>query len=259
MGYELSAKRRNEIVRLLGQDGQVRVSDLAARFCVSTETIRKDLIELERKGLAKRSHGGAIKTQYSDLTEKTLSAKLDRQSDEKAEIASLAVSLIPDGATVMLDSGSTTLSIARALKTNKEGAGLTILTNSLKIAALLADTDFDLYMTGGKIRPASGAAIGEWTRDALDQVHIDIAFLGSDSFQGLSGPSAISYTETEFKHWVVEAADRVYAVADSSKFAVSGLFAYANWREISGLITDGGAPKDALGMLEESCPVMIAS
>lgn len=259
MGYELSARRRNEIVRILSQDGQARVSGLAARFGVSTETIRKDLIELERKGLAKRSHGGAIKTQQSDLTEKSLTAKLDRQSDEKAQIARLALSLIPDGATVLLDSGSTTLSIARAIKAYKEDAGLTILTNSLKIASLLSDTDIDLYMMGGKIRPASGAAIGEWARDTLDQVHIDVAFLGSDSFQGLAGPSAVSYTETEFKHWVVEQADRVYTVTDSSKFAVNGLFAYAQWRQITGLITDACAPKDVLGMLEESCPVLIAS
>lgn len=156
---------------------------------------------------------------------------------------------------MLLDSGSTTLAIARALK-NK--TGLTVITNSLGIASVLAESEIDLFMIGGKIRPSSGAAIGEWARDALDQIHIDVAFLGSDSFQGLSGPSAISYTETEFKRWVVSLADQVYTVADSSKFAVNGLFAYAGWHEITGLITDQAAPKEIVGALEESCPVLIA-
>lgn len=249
----LTAERRNKIARILMKEGSIKVGDLSRRFNVSTETIRKDIIYLDEEGIAEKSFGGAIAR--SELIEQTIDAKESSQSEEKAEIAMKAVSLITPNSAVLLDSGSTTKAIARQLTLM---SGLKIFTNSVTIASLLAESDNDLFMIGGRIRSSSKACVGEWAEFALDQIHVDIAFLGSDGFKGLSGPSAISYSETQFKRWATGCAERVYTVADSSKIESNGLFAYADWKDITALITDKNIPPEVVKAIEEGCEVMLA-
>lgn len=249
----LTADRRNKIARILMKEGSIKVGDLSKRFGVSTETIRKDIIYLDEEGIAEKSFGGAIAK--SDLVEQTIDAKESAHSPEKAEIAVTAASLIPPHSAVILDTGSTTKALAKQIVLM---SGLTIFTNSLSIAMLLSESENDVYMIGGKVRPSSKAAVGGWAEDALDSIHADIAFLGSDGFYGLAGPSTLSYSEAEFKKRVISAANKVYTIADSDKCQSAGLFAYANWNEVTGLITSADAPESLISEISKSTRVILA-
>ncbi len=253
MKKSLTADRRNKIARILMKEGSIKVGDLSKRFGVSTETIRKDIIYLDEEGIAEKSFGGAVAK--SDLVEQTIDAKEATHSGEKSDLAVKAASLVKPRSAVILDTGSTTKAIAKQLVLRE---GLTIFTNSLSIALLMAESDNDVYMIGGKIRKSSKAAIGGWADQALDSIHADIAFLGSDGFYGLAGPSTLSYSEAEFKKRVAEAADKVYTAADKSKFQDAGLFAYADWNEITGLITNEDAPRQMVDEIRKSTEVILA-
>lgn len=253
MKQTLTADRRNQIARILLQEGSIKVGDLSKKFGVSTETIRKDIIWLEKEGIAEKEHGGALAK--SDYIEKNIDDKISSYSKEKYLIAQEAIKLIPEGGAVILDAGSTNYAIAKKLSLMKD---LTIFTNSLTIATLLSQSDNEVYIIGGKIRPSSKATIGSWTDTILDSIHADIAFLGSDGFNGLNGPSAVSYSESDFKNKVIKAATKVYTVADSSKFENTGLFAYSDWERINGLITDSKAPENQLEVIRGSTDIILA-
>lgn len=253
MKKALTAERRNEIAKILLQEGSIKVGDLAKKFNVSTETIRKDIIWLDKEGIAEKSFGGAVaKTSF---VEHSIDDKENENAFEKALIAKEAVKLIPPNGAVILDTGSTNAAIAKELINT---SGLTIFTNSLTIANLLASSDNEVYIMGGRIRPSSRAAIGNWTEQALGSIYADVAFLGSDGFYGLSGPSAVSYSEADFKNKVVNSATKVYTVADSSKFQNSGIFSYTNWNNISGLITDYKAPEKMINAIKDQTNVIIS-
>lgn len=231
---ELTAERRNKIARILLRDGSIRAADMAELFHVSTETIRKDIIYLEENGIAEKNHGGA--TAKVDAIEKTLDEKDFVNEEAKNEIASKVMKLVPEHATILLDAGSTTNAIAKQLLMR---SGITVFTNSLSLVNILADSGNTVYMTGGRIRKSSHAAVGGWAIESVRSIHADFAFLGSDGFRDLAGPSTLSYEEAEFKRACVLSAAKAYTVADSSKVLRSDRFQYCSWPEITGLITAG--------------------
>ncbi len=231
---ELTADRRNKIAKILVQEGSIRVGDIAERFGVSTETIRKDIIYLEEQGLAEKNHGGAISK--TNVVEKTLDEKEFVHTDEKNAIAATAVSMIHDHDTVFLDTGSTTNAIARQLIIR---SGLTIFTNSVITAGILSESDNEVFLLGGKIRRSNKALIGGWALDMLDNIHTDIAFLGSDGFFGMGGPSSLRYEEATIKTHAMKVSSRSYVVADSTKAFSTSHFRYAYWSELDGIITAG--------------------
>ena len=144
MKKSLTADRRNRIAQMLLKEGSVKVGELAQLFDVSTETIRKDIIYLEEEGIAEKNHGGAIAK--VDVLERTLDEKEWLHSDEKAAIATVALSLVPAGSAIILDTGSTTYAIAKQLVLAK---GFTVFTNSVITAGLLAESDNEIFMLGG--------------------------------------------------------------------------------------------------------------
>lgn len=253
MPRSLTADRRNKIARILLKEGSIKVGELAKQFGVSTETIRKDIIWLDKEGIAEKSHGGAVAK--SELVESTIDDKQEKNAEEKAKIAQMAASLVPPNGAVILDTGSTNVAIAKELSLMKD---LTIFTNSLIIGQLLASSDNEVYIMGGRVRSSSRAAVGGWTDQALDSIYADVAFLGSDGFNGLSGPSALSYSEADFKKRVMNAATKVYTVADNSKFNSTGLFSYGNWNDVTGLITDDKAPENMVEAIRNRTDVIIA-
>ena len=154
----ITEERRSQLARILVTEGSVKVGVLAERFGVSTETIRKDLIFLEKEGLAKKSHGGAVSS--GALFERPLAARSMEHVAEKAKIARTAVEMIPDGGVAILDAGSTTYQIAKLLTLKK---GITILTNSASIAHVLSGTSNTVFSLGGEMRGTSMAFVGPWT------------------------------------------------------------------------------------------------
>lgn len=233
MKKRLTAERRNEITQLLIRDGNIKVGELAKQFDVSTETIRKDLIYLEEQGIAQKSYGGAIAS--TELLERPVTLKQMEHMDIKTEIANKALDLIPKNGVIILDTGSTVYALAKLLQLRND---LTIFTNSMVVLNILSEFDNEIFSLGGRVRGSSKGTVGSWAIQALRTIHADIAFLGSDGFKTLSGPSSASYEESELKRTMVSCCEHAIVLCDHTKFSTNSLFQFCEWNEISALITN---------------------
>lgn len=238
MKRRLTAERRNEIARLLMRDGNIKASVLAKEFDVSTETIRKDLIYLEEQGIAQKSYGGAIAS--GELLERPMALKEMEHMEIKTAIAAKAMKLIPENGVILLDAGSTNYALAKLVMLRSD---LTVFTNSIPALSLLADSQNQVFALGGRVRSSSKGIIGSWAVHALESLCIDIAFLGSDGFLSLSGPSTASYEELELKQTVVSCCGRTVVLTENTKFHANSLFQFCDWQDIHALITN---PADTL-------------
>lgn len=233
MGRQLTVERRNEIATLLLRDGNLKVSDLAKQFGVSTETIRKDLIYLDKQGIAQKSYGGAIAR--NELIERPVVMKELENMEVKSAIAVRALELIPPNGVILLDAGSTNYALTKQLTLRND---LTIFTNSIICLNVLSDSNNQIYAFGGKVRGSSKGIVGGWANQILNTISIDIAFLGSDGFKNLTGPSTASFEEAEFKQHVLARSNQVIILSDNSKFLSNSLFQFCEWKDIYALITD---------------------
>jgi DeoR/GlpR family transcriptional regulator of sugar metabolism len=251
--YRLTAERRNQLAQLLVSEGSVKVGELAELFHVSTETIRKDLIYLENKGFAIKSHGGAIPS--SELLERPLHTRSLEHVDEKNKIAQAAIQFISEKCILVLDSGSTSFAIAKLLTIKK---GLTVITNSVTITQLLSMSENTVYSLGGEVRGSSMALVGPWARDILSTIKADVAFLGTDGFHSRSGPCSSSVAEAEIKKAMVQSSKRSIVVCDHSKFEKDSMYQYCLWNEIECLITDPGISDAEYKRFENTVSIIIA-
>lgn len=211
----LIGERRQHVLKLVEKDGRVLVSELSSSLGISPITIRKDLDYLELQGLVQRTHGGALAPHKTTMLDPSLKDKEGHQTREKQLIAEAAVAMVQEGQCVLLDSGTTTTAIARALRRFKK---LTIVTNALNIAAELSDTDFDVILVGGNLRKNAFSLVGPLAEDALRQIHADILFLGVDGFDVKSGIMTPSLLEARVNRVMAAASRKVVAVCDSTKF-----------------------------------------
>ncbi len=233
MKKRMTAERRNEIAQLLLKNGNMKASTLAEYFDVSTETIRKDLIYLEEQGIAQKSYGGAIAR--SELLERPVARKEMERMELKTAIAERAAEMIPKNGVIFLDAGSTTYALAKLLTLRKD---LTIFTNSIMVLNILSDSQNQVFSLGGRVRGSSKGIVGAWAVQAVRSLHLNIAFLGSDGFRDLSGPSCASYEETALKQAVLESCTHSVILSDHTKFFSSCLFQFAQWDQIYALVTD---------------------
>ncbi|MGF0034588.1 DeoR/GlpR family DNA-binding transcription regulator [Bariatricus sp. SGI.154] len=239
MAKRLTAERRNEIARLLVRDGNIKASTLAKHFNVSTETIRKDLIYLEEQGIAQKSYGGAMAS--NELIERPVALKKMENMDIKSAIANKALELIPEKGVILLDAGSTTYALAKLLLLRDD---LTIFTNSIMALNLLSDSNNQVFALGGRVRGSSKGIVGSWAIQALKSLYVDIAFLGSDGFRNLSGPSTASYEESELKQAVIECCNRTVILTDNTKFQTNSLFQFCDWQDVYALVTNSSDSAD---------------
>lgn len=208
-------ERRQHILALLQRDGRVLVSELSDALGISRITIRKDLDYLESKGVVQRTHGGALLPQGSSLLDPSLKEKEQHQHKEKLLIAAAAAKLVQEGQCVLLDSGTTTTAVARALR---EFSRLTVITNAVNIAAELAGTEFDVILTGGSLRKNSFSLVGPLAEDVLREIRADILFLAVDGFDPKVGLTTPNVLEARVNRAMVNASAKVVAVCDSTKF-----------------------------------------
>lgn len=225
------------------------VSELARQFKTSQVTIRKDLDVLEGQGLIHRSHGGALPVREGALEDPTLLEKEKLHRKEKLHIAAAAAAMVKEGQVVILDSGTTTTAIARALRNFRK---LTIVTNAVNIAAELAGTEVEVILTGGTLRKNSFSLVGPMAEEALRHLNADILFLGVDGIDALHGLSTPNLLEAKVNRMMVEGAKRVVAVCDSSKFGRRSLSQILPLSAIHGVITDRGIPKTDLKALKKA-------
>lgn len=252
MGAKLTQRRRDELAEALLRDGHINASEQAARFGVSHETIRKDIIYLENIGLARKGYGGAVVC--AEEAEQSFSEKYVEHQDEKRRIAMAARALVEDGDAILLDSGSTVYALARLLCL--QPARVTVFTNSLKAALLLQEGGVRTYLLGGRVRASSGAVTGAWALAQLAQIRVQKAFLGTSGFSGRRGPCIESFEEAQVKQAMMASAEQKILLGDSSKARASTMLQFARWEEMDLFITDAALEGGARREIERYVKVM---
>ncbi|MEV0439918.1 DeoR/GlpR family DNA-binding transcription regulator [Streptomyces spectabilis] len=238
-------ERQQEILRLAREGGRVDVLSLAAEFQVTAETVRRDLKALDRAGLLRRVHGGAIPAGRLDF-EPDLAEREGTAADEKDRIARAALAELPaDGTgTVILDAGSTVARLAAQLPLD---SALTAVTHSLPTAARLADhPGIQLHLVGGRIRHRTRAAVDAWSLRAYAEIRADVLFLAANGFSAAHGLTTPDLAEAAVKRAAVAAARRVVLLADSGKYGQEHFARFGDLTDVDLLITDTDlGPEDA--------------
>jgi DeoR family fructose operon transcriptional repressor len=234
----LAPQRREHIRLLVRESGIARVEDLRRELKVSVATVRRDLEVLEEEGLLRRVHGGAVSME-SRLEEAVFDDKTNQFSIEKRAIAEKAYKLIGQEESLYLDGGSTTLCLARLLKERND---LTVVTNSLRAAAELADSGPRVILTGGELRRISQTMVGPLTSAVLEQVRVDKAFMGTMGFCLKNGLTTTDPNEAFVKSLVAEQATQVVLLADSSKAEKVSFARVSDWDRVDLLISDAMLP-----------------
>lgn len=231
------------------------MGDLSQQLGISRITIRKDLEHLQAKGLVQRTHGGALALQSGALFDPSLVQKEKLHQEEKQRIADAAMKLVTEGQCIILDSGTTTSALARALR---KFSRLTVITNAVNIAAELSNTDFEVILTGGTLRKNSFSLVGPPAEDHLSDMHADILFLGVDGFDPKIGVTTPNVLESRVNRAMIRASRIVVVVCDSTKFERSSLALIAPTAEVDIVITDVNlAPEYALALEKSGINVIL--
>lgn len=235
-------QRQSSIAAAVAREGRVHVTELATRYGVTVETIRRDLSALDRAGALRKVHGGAVPAPVSASPETGVAERELAAAPAKAAIASAALeALAPEeGMSLLLDAGTTTAALTRLLPT---GLGLCVITDSLLIASLLAPRDgISVRVLGGQVRGITQAAVGPEALDALARLRVDVAILGTNGISAEHGLSTPDPDEAAIKRAMVRAGRRVIALADAAKFGQEHLVSFADTADIDLLITNAPLP-----------------
>jgi DeoR family glycerol-3-phosphate regulon repressor len=239
--------RQLEILRLVRAQGRMSVAALAARLEVSEETVRRDLRPLAADGLVLKTHGAVVLP--DPLTEPPLKRRMLENVEAKARIARAAAAEIEDGDSVMLDTGSTTIFVARELSARR---GLTTITNSTEAARILAAAESArVFLAGGELRADDGAIFGPQALALVAQFVARTAILSIGGVDATHGFTDFDVREAEFSQALMERVERVIVVADHSKFHRRGFARVCGFDRIDMLITDAPPPPDMAAKLAE--------
>lgn len=236
-------ERQQAMARAVTERGRLSVVDLAQEYDVTTETVRRDLSVLERAGLLRRVHGGAVPAGALTSLETALADRDAAQAAEKDRIVAAALDLLPpSGATALIDAGSTTARLAAVLPPTHR---LTVFTHSVTVAArLVSHPAVELHLLPGRVRPATQAAVGPSTVAAIAALRVDVAFVGANGITPGHGLSTPDPEEAATKRAIVEAAQRVIVLADATKVGVESTVSFASLSEADVLVTDTDVAKD---------------
>ena len=242
-------ERQQAIADLLTQRGRLSVTELAQRFTVTTETVRRDLSTLERAGIVRRVHGGAIPAASLSVLEVAVNERDLAQSEQKDRVAEAAVAYLPtNGGSVLLDAGTTTARLAGLLPLD---VAFTVFTNAVPIAGRLAGRgNVDLHVLPGRVRRTTQAAVGEETVAARSRLRTDVAFVGTNGLSVAHGLSTPDASEAAAKNAMIRSAQRVVVLADSSKIGHESTVRFGDLDQVDVLITDDGLRDDDRATLE---------
>ncbi|WP_415950155.1 DeoR/GlpR family DNA-binding transcription regulator [Streptomyces sp. KLOTTS4A1] len=244
-------ERQQEILRLAREGGRVDVLSLAEEFQVTAETVRRDLKALDRAGLVRRVHGGAIPAGRLDF-EPGLTERESTAAGQKDRIARAALAELPAEGSVILDAGSTVARLAAELPLE---SGLTVVTHSLPTAARLADhPGVQLHLVGGRIRHRTRAAVDAWAVRAYGEIRADVLFLAANGFSAAHGLTTPDLAEAAVKRAAVAAARRVVLLADSTKAGEEHFARFAELTEVDLLITDADLSTADTASMERAGP-----
>ena len=230
-------ERQEEILRLARRDGRVEVAALAEAFGITPETVRRDLTRLERRGVLRRTHGGALPIERLGF-EPAVDERAEVHRAEKQRIGLAASAHVPAEGTVLIDAGTTTARLAEALPPH---AALTIVTNSLPIALQLTSRPRCTVLTvGGRVRGRTLAQVDTWALRALADVHVDVAFMGTNGVSAEHGLTTPDLAEAEVKRAMMAAAAKVVVVTDASKVGQRHFARFGDLDQVDVLVTDTG-------------------
>jgi DeoR family transcriptional regulator, fructose operon transcriptional repressor len=228
-------ERQQEILRLARESGRVDVVRLAEELAVTSETIRRDLTVLERAGVLRRVHGGAIPVERLGF-EPALAARDAVMTGEKERIAKAALAELPEEGAVIIDAGSTTERLADALPLDRE---LTVVVNAPPLATSLATRpNLTVLMLGGRVRRRTLATVDDWNLQQLSQLHVDVAFMGTNGLSLECGFTTPDPAEASVKRSMIAAARRAVVLADHTKIGNDYLARFATIGDVDTLITD---------------------
>jgi DeoR/GlpR family transcriptional regulator of sugar metabolism len=242
--------RRQHVLEQLDARGEVNVAKLSRVTGVSEMTVRRDLEALEREGLCRRVHGGAIST-VSRGYEPPFALRAGRLAQAKERIGALAATLVSDGETAIIDVGTTTLELARALV--GVSSNMTVLTPSLRVAReLAAKPDLRLIVTGGIVRRGELSLVGDLAERAFAELHCDTAFLGAGGVDTVAGVTEFNLDDTRVKRAALESSRRCVVLADASKLGMIALASVCRLDRVDVLITDRDASEEALAPIRDT-------
>ncbi|ROS62372.1 DeoR family transcriptional regulator [Frigoribacterium sp. PhB160] len=247
-------ERHQQILDSARTRGRVEVAGLARELSVTPETVRRDLTALERRGVLRRVHGGAIAVERLGV-EPPVSDRQATATEEKERIARAALDELPDGGSVIIDAGTTTVLLAGMLPADRE---LTVVTHSLPVAnVLITRPNITLHLLGGIVRPRTLAAVGEWTRTQIGEVFADVAFMGTNGISAERGLTTPDIAEARVKKALMAASRRTVVLVDHTKFGREDFARVAPLSEIDTVITDTGVDADLADDVERSGPRVV--
>lgn len=247
-------ERQQAVADLARRHGRVEVAALAEKLGVTSETVRRDLSELERRGVLRRVHGGAIPVERL-APEVAVAERSVRQLDEKARIAGAALTEVPAEGTVILDAGTTTGALADLLR---GGRRLTVVTNDLLIAQRLAGRQGCTVLTvGGRVRPLTLSQVDAWALRTLADITADIAFLAANGFSAQRGATTPDPAEAAVKQAMVAAGRRRVLLADHTKVGADCFVRFAPMSDFDVVVTDAGVDEETAEEIERTGPRVV--
>ncbi len=245
----LRTDRQREIYLLALRHGSVEVADLAQRFDVTTETIRRDLSELQSQGQLRRVHGGAVCVEQAQH-ERTVDARDMQNPDEKLRIAQMAIAEVPPLGSVLIDSGSTLQRLAEVFPIE---SGAHVVTNSLVVALTLSRRGIaELTVLGGGVRTNTFAMVDAFTVDMVKDLRFDVLFVSCDGLSLHRGLTTPYREEAAVKAAMIKVADKVVALVDQSKLGNGQMFPFAALDDIDVLVTDDRIDASSAEILTEA-------
>jgi DeoR family glycerol-3-phosphate regulon repressor len=243
-----TATRRERIVEIVRRQGFAAIEALAQEFAVTPQTIRRDINALAQDGRLRRFHGGAgLPSSVENLAYET---RRVLNQEAKRRIARLVARHIPDDASLIINIGTTTEEVARALM---EHRGLTVITNNLNVAGLMsANPDFQVIVAGGVVRPRDRGIVGEATIDFVRQFKADFAVIGISGIDLDGTLLDFDYREVRVAQAIIENARTVYLCADHSKFGRRAMARLGHLRDVDALFTDRLPPPEIQAILRET-------
>ena len=250
------SERHQEIVTLAITNRRVEVADLAQRFNVTTETIRRDLSELQAHRLVRRVHGGATPWETAGF-EPLVLKRGDQHDAEKQRIAAAAIKELPDNGSVIIDSGSTAGRFVDAIPAD---TNLRFVTNSLLISQTLSErTDADVIVIGGKVRKNTLAMVDASAVESIEPIHVDTVFMSADAASAIAGLTTPYREEAAWKRAIIRSARRVVMLLDHSKFDHEQFIRFALWSDIDVLVTNAETDPEQLAVIEASGTTVVTA
>lgn len=247
-------ERQQAVADRVARDGRVEASRLVEDFAVTSETIRRDLVALERRGVLRRTHGGAISVHRLGF-EPSPPIRAAVMVEEKARIARAALKELPEEGAVLIDAGTTTAKLAELLP---EDRNLRVVAGSLPVInALINKPNLTVMVLGGRLRMASLSTVDAWTMDALAEIRVDVAFIGTNGITSDYGMTTSDQAEASVKRAMVACAHRVVLLADHTKVGTRYFHRFGDLSSVDVLISDSGLDPDLAEDLRAAGPTLV--